>query len=251
MSLWESVQKGLDKASKEAARIARTQKLRSQIDGMNRQIITQHDALIRRTMDLFLNGALQQPELLPLCQEIINLQQQVVQAQNELQQVQQGAPNQPGELPVTPPPTYQTPSMLTPPPPPYSGGLTPPPPNYETIAATIPTPPPPPDMPATIMASEMSTQAPPPPGLRCPACQAEIMPDVPFCHACGNYLQGTGALQQPTMRSSSVIDEAGTVRAEEVEGETVRAPKPAPADPVTGAQPAEASKTDESAAEGA
>src|SRR5436189_6159964 len=84
MPLWDSVQRGLEKASQEAARIARTQRLRSTIDGLARQLNMQHNAIFNKTMDLFVTGQLTQSELLPLCQEMINLQQQMNQAQNEL-----------------------------------------------------------------------------------------------------------------------------------------------------------------------
>ena len=41
MPLWDSVQRSLEKASQEAARIAKTQRLRSTIDGLTRQVNTQ------------------------------------------------------------------------------------------------------------------------------------------------------------------------------------------------------------------
>src|SRR5438128_4929356 len=88
MPLWDSVQRGLEKASQEAARIAKTQRLRSTIDGLTRQMNTQHSAIFNKTMELFLAGQLTQGELLPLCQEMVNLQQQLNQAQNELKQLQ-------------------------------------------------------------------------------------------------------------------------------------------------------------------
>ena len=88
MPLWDSVQRSLEKASQEAARIARTQRLRSIIDGLSRQINTQNNAIVNKAMDLFVSGQLTQSELLPLCQEMMNLHQQLNQAQNELKQLQ-------------------------------------------------------------------------------------------------------------------------------------------------------------------
>src|SRR5438270_9496749 len=82
MPLWDSVQRSLEKASQEAARIAKTQRLRSIVDGLTRQISTQNNNLLNKTMDLFNAGQLTQSELLPFCQEITNLQQQLNQAQN-------------------------------------------------------------------------------------------------------------------------------------------------------------------------
>src|SRR5438876_6477165 len=88
MPLWDSVQRSLEKASQEAARIAKTQRLRSIIDGLTRQINTQNNSILNKTLDLFIAGQLTQSELLPLCQELANLQQQLNQAQTELKQLQ-------------------------------------------------------------------------------------------------------------------------------------------------------------------
>src|SRR6266480_6657365 len=96
MPLWDSVQRGLEKASQEAARIARTQRLRSNIDGLSRQMYAQNNAIFNKTMELFVSGQLTQSELLPLCQEMINLQQQLNQAQNELKQLQAQSSQPPG-----------------------------------------------------------------------------------------------------------------------------------------------------------
>ena len=84
MPLWDSVQRSLEKASQEAARMAKTQRLRYTIDGLSRQISTQSNNIVNKTMDLFTAGELTQSELLPLCQEITNLQQQLNQAQNSI-----------------------------------------------------------------------------------------------------------------------------------------------------------------------
>ncbi|MDQ6662118.1 MAG: hypothetical protein M3Z24_14280, partial [Chloroflexota bacterium] len=81
MPLWDSVHRGLEKASQEASRIARTQRLRSNIDTFARQITTQQSNLLSKTMELFTSGQLTQNELTPLCQELVNLQQQLNQAQ--------------------------------------------------------------------------------------------------------------------------------------------------------------------------
>src|SRR5579859_2363353 len=104
MNIWDSVHRGLEKASHEASRIARTQRLRSTIDGLNRQITTQQGSLLTRAMELFSTGRLTQSELLPLCQEMANLQQQLAQAHHELKQLQAQAPATPGQnAPATPP----------------------------------------------------------------------------------------------------------------------------------------------------
>ena len=96
MPLWDSVQRSLEKASQEAARMAKTQRLRYTIDGLSRQISTQSNNIVNKTMDLFSAGELTQSELLPLCQEITNLQQQLNLAQNELKQIQATQPQTTG-----------------------------------------------------------------------------------------------------------------------------------------------------------
>src|SRR5712691_12870974 len=79
MPLWESVQRGLEKATQEATRIAKTQRLRSTIDGLSRQIHAQNGNILNKTMELFIAGQLTQSELVPLCQEMVSLQQQLTQ----------------------------------------------------------------------------------------------------------------------------------------------------------------------------
>src|SRR5579859_852606 len=128
MNIWDSVHRGLEKASHEAGRIARAQKLRSQIDGLSRQLNTQQNVLINRTMELYTSNQLSQSQLLPICNELASLQQQLEQAQNELKQLHSQGPLQ---TPQAPTPqmnmtgTYQLTS-------PYSGSELPP---------TIPAPP--------------------------------------------------------------------------------------------------------------
>src|SRR5207248_1390942 len=63
MPLWDSVQRSLEKASQEAARIAKTQRLRSIIDGLNRQINTQHSSIVNKAMDMFVSGQLTTAQL--------------------------------------------------------------------------------------------------------------------------------------------------------------------------------------------
>src|SRR2546421_10484520 len=85
MPLWDSVQRSLEKASQEAARIAKTQRLRSTIDGLTRQVNTQQSSIVNKAMDMFVAGQLTQGELYQLCQEMMNLQQQLNQARAEMQ----------------------------------------------------------------------------------------------------------------------------------------------------------------------
>src|SRR5579864_686709 len=108
MPIWDSVQRGLEKASQEALRIAKIQRLRSTIDNLSRQMNIQSSNLVNKTMELFHNGQLSQSELLSICQEMAYLKQQIDDAQNELRQVQASQPVTPaGQLegPGTYPPT--------------------------------------------------------------------------------------------------------------------------------------------------
>ncbi len=242
MNLWDSVQRGLEKASQEAARKARTQRLRSIIDGLTRHINSQQTALISKTMELYASGQLTQSELLPICQTLAELQQQMQQAQNELKQLQSNAPVPPpppqlqggtapqsgetvlypvtGETVITgpyaPPFDYQ----------PYAdaGPLTaPPPPDMESFTSsemeTVIAPPPPPDIPAAPPALAGSAMDAP---RYCPVCQAELNPSYAFCHNCGTLIQHNLA-QMPTMRAGADAEGAGQVNTQTSEQETVRA----------------------------
>lgn len=223
MPLWDSVQRSLEKASQEAARIARTQRLRSIIDGLSRQLNTQNNAIVNKAMDLFVSGQLTQSELIPLCQEMINLHQQMNQAQNELKQLQmqasqasqiaqspQGASNQfapQGTTGTAPyPVTEGNPNPAYPPPPPaYQSYM-------DSTNATTVAPPPPGMEPLTVSSIEtiemgmgMATpSALPHTGNRlCAVCRAEIQPNVAFCHNCGSPVQASGSLHLPTMRGGT------------------------------------------------
>jgi hypothetical protein len=203
MPLWDSVQRSLEKATQEAARIAKTQRLRSIIDGLSRQVNTQQTMIFNRTMDLFLVGQLTQGELVPLCQELVQFQQQLSQAQFELKHLQssQAQPGAPGQYP---PATDG------------SGGATPAPyaPGGEESAQSayqayldstqgITVPPPPPGVEApTIAAMETVIMTPAAAnGQRCRVCQAELAPGVAFCHNCGAPVQDASAAHSPTIRA--------------------------------------------------
>jgi hypothetical protein len=186
MNIWDSVQRGLEKATQEATRRARTQRLRSTIDSVTQQIHTQEDDLIVRTMEIFAAGKLTQSELLPLCQTLISLQQQLEQAQHELNLVQSQSQTQ---LPPT------TGAVTTP-----IAAYTPPPPNYEAYDQTMPAPPPPPP-PGITEFSAFSTMQMGTPGTGkrlCMHCQAELIPGNAYCHNCGAPTQQNATAQQPT-----------------------------------------------------
>src|SRR5713101_991832 len=240
MPLWDSVHRGLEKASQEAARIARTQRLRSTIDGLTRQANTQSTNLIDKALELFTTGQLMQSELLPICQELVSLRQQINDAQIELKQIQATQPPAAAtagqvEGPVTYPPTMP---MSIPYTPAESSGDLPP-----TIFA------PPPDIgPLTISSMETvmmgagTAGSPATPAMpqsasqTCPACQTAIQPGHAFCSNCGTPVQNSDALQLHTMRASAAepayAGDQGTVRAGTTESpyvggdETVRADAP-------------------------
>ncbi len=148
MPLWDSVQRGLEKASQEAARMARTQRMRSALDGLAQQMGIQGNNVLNKTMELFIAGQITHPELVPLCQELLNLQQQFNQLQNELQQAQaaQARPQAGAPSPYTTgsggATVYQEsdPAFIAPPPPSVQ-------PDYQTYLDspdpfTVPPPPP-------------------------------------------------------------------------------------------------------------
>jgi len=242
MPLWDSVQRGLEKASQEAARIAKTQRLRATIDGLTRQINLQNNTLIDKAMELFTTGQLFQSELLPICQELANLKQQLNDAQIELKLIQTSQPpaaaSQP-EGPVTYPPTMPAGSMPFTPPLEGSGELlptvyAPPPPGYhpylDSTGGDTTVPPPPPGL-ESLTISSMETvimdtgaptslptsAAPESEKQTCPACRAEIQPGHAFCHNCGMPVQNSDALHLPTVRANpadlAFSDDQGTVRA--------------------------------------
>ena len=246
MNIWDSVHRSLDKASKEAGRIARMQRLRSQLDKVARQINTQEGALLHQVMDLFASGRLTQAELLPICHELMSLQQQLSQAQSELQTLQSQVQQTPqagqdinapatmaGEIAPTtyaPPPSapiYQPfdatmPAILPPPPPPESQTLH----SQETVMNTIPV------GSAgdafTISAQETvrardeaydagRDEMPASEGQRegsenrrrCPQCNTEALPGYYFCQNCGSALLPQDSNYQPTVRASGAFYQPG------------------------------------------
>ncbi len=220
MPLWDSVHRSLEKASHEAARIAKTQRLRNIIDGLNRQLNTQHSSIVNKAMDMFVAGQLTTGELYQLCQEMMNLQQQLNQARNELQQIQIQAPTPPpqmsegqgGAVPNASGEGIQ-PTVYAPPPE-Y--------PSYLDSTSAVDVPPPPPGAEApTISAMETveMNRASSSPKQLCSVCHAELFPNNAFCQSCGAPVQVYESQHSPTMRAGSAgqsytADEA-TVRAEE------------------------------------
>jgi len=224
-NIWESMQRGLEKASQEAARIGRMQRLRSTVDSLSRQLTTQNNLLVARTMEVFTAGQMTQSELLPICQDLVILKQQLEQAQNELKALTNQGPTQPGQIPTGhyPPNSEITATIPAFPPVPTA----PPPPGYPTIESrgSIPPPPPPPGVqPPTLSALDTlfintgdpsnpqslpTTQRP-----RCPQCQAELVPEHMYCRNCGSRIDSSEIEHLPTVRSGFSSTGQETTRAD-------------------------------------
>ncbi len=213
MNIWDSVQRGLEKATQEATRIARTQRLRSTIDGLTRQIHTQEVDLIARALEVFAAGQLTQSELIPICQELTNLQQQLEQNRQELAQFQsQGAQSHTagtGPAATTQPyasSPYDAPGSDLPP----TSYV--PPPDYKPYDATTPAPPPPPPPgvnPLTISSFDTIRGVTPDIGKQvCKQCGAALIPGNAYCHNCGTAVQYGDSSYQPTIRSNTEPEQA-------------------------------------------
>ena len=218
MNIWDSVQRGLEKATQEATRIAKAQRLRSSLEGLSKQIETQQGAIVVKAMELFQQGQLSQNELFLLCQELQNSQQQFVQAQNELKQIQsQSNQGTQGSQGVQPNPTTIYVQQ------PYQ-------PYDNTLPALVP-PPPPGIEPLTVSSLDTMRMVPPPPSeqIHCVVCQTILVAGNAFCHNCGTSVQPE-ELYPPTMRGS--IGEGAVSRESEktvfdvAEQATIRAAEP-------------------------
>jgi hypothetical protein len=212
MNIWDSVQRGLEKATHEAGRIARIQRLRATTDNLLRQTTVQQSNLITRAMEVFAAGKLTQSELLPICQELTSLQQQLEQAQAELKIIQsQGATTlQPQTTTVHSPlpPTSASPGDLA------ATVFAPPPPGYQQpFEATMPapTPPPPPGTESSAL-SELATLAmggstpTPITGQQpvCSHCGVERIVGNVYCANCGHPFDGLEVAHLPTVRGNAM-----------------------------------------------
>jgi hypothetical protein len=196
MNLWDSVHRGLEKASQEAARIAKLQRLRGNIDNLSRQIHIHHDNLLHKVMELFSSGQLTQSELIPLCQELMSLQQQLHVFQNELKQLQSlGTPAVQPAQPAVP---------IAPPPPEYQ--------SYSDTTVPVPVPPPPPpgEEPLTVSAIDtllLGTHVQSLPAVEkqvCSTCRSEVAPGNAFCHNCGSPVHTSNVAHLPTVRGGTL-----------------------------------------------
>jgi hypothetical protein len=215
MNIWDSVQRGLEKATHEAGRIARIQRLRATTDNLLRQTTVQQSNLITKAMEVFAAGKLTQSELLPICQELTSLQQQLEQAQAELKIIQsQGTQATTTQQPQTTtmhsplPPTSASPTDLA------ATVFAPPPPGYQQpfdVTMPAPTPPPPPGAESSAL-SELETLAmggsmlAPTSGQQpaCSHCGVERVVGNVYCSNCGHPFEGLEVAHLPTVRGSSV-----------------------------------------------
>ena len=228
MNIWDSVQRGLEKASQEAARIAKAQRLRNTIDNLSQQLNTQQGLVITKSMELYLSGKLPPGELLTACQQLESIHQRINQLQNELNQLQslqnmsgpgnsgnQG--NQKGQGTSPNVPDLQATQYIAPDSP---SSYAPPPPGYQPFDSAIPplVPPPPPGVDAQGGQGGQSTEAigivsPPPLVERnhCPTCHVALIPGNAFCHNCGTPVAFAADAQQKTVRSGTEPDSGGSV----------------------------------------
>ncbi len=119
MGFLDSVQHGIEKASQEAARLAKIQHLHSIITDLTYKSNHESQSLVGKALELFQGQQLTQAELTPFAQQIVAYSQQIAEVQAEIQKVEaehisaDGAPLTPA--PTAPIPT-PTPVATTPPP---------------------------------------------------------------------------------------------------------------------------------------
>ncbi|MEO7019507.1 MAG: hypothetical protein ABI234_05095 [Ktedonobacteraceae bacterium] len=103
MSFLESVQHGIEKASQEAARLAKIQHLHGIVNDLSNKINQDSQDMLTKAMELFQGGHLTQSELLPICQQIVTYQQQIAEVHAEIQKIQEEAHAQGEAAPVATP----------------------------------------------------------------------------------------------------------------------------------------------------
>jgi DNA repair ATPase RecN len=103
MSFLESVQHGIEKASQEAARLAKIQHLHGIVNDLTNKTNQDNQNMIAKAMELFQGGHLTQAELLPFCQQIVTYQQQIAEVQAEIQKIHEEAHAPATPVAATPP----------------------------------------------------------------------------------------------------------------------------------------------------
>lgn len=141
MSFLESIQHGLEKASKEAARITKIQHLHSVATDLNFKASQESQNLAGKTMETYRNGLLTQGELVAICQQIATYQDQLREIQEEIQKLQTSGEEEQQEVSPEanyppPPPQNYAPGTVPPAYPPYPAS----PAGYPAYAAPVTTP---------------------------------------------------------------------------------------------------------------
>jgi hypothetical protein len=139
MSFLESVQHGIERASEEAARLAKIQHLHSVANDLNAKSNQENHELVAKAMELFQGGKLAQTELASFCQQITTYQQQIAEVQEEIKKIQAEG-QQPAAAPQVPAAGY--PPYPAPPPgyPPYPYPYAYPPAPGAPVALAAPVP---------------------------------------------------------------------------------------------------------------
>lgn len=86
---FDKIKSGVDKAAFEAERLQRVNQAQGALSKLKGELTTQVSAIGARVVDLYDGGALTQPELLELCQQVDVLRQQVAEQQEEVERIRQ------------------------------------------------------------------------------------------------------------------------------------------------------------------
>jgi hypothetical protein len=218
MSFLESIQHGLEKASQEASRITKIQHLHNVVTDLTFKASQEGQTLIAKAMEMYHQGILAQGELVAICQQIATYQQQLSEVHEELQRLQNDAPQEP-QIPQPPQPVQAyAPGAVPPGYPPYPA----PPagyPAYPAPQAGYPYPAPPAGYPAYPVApgypASPSGEPPTRPGAPAQNAQAEAQPQA--------------APHKPRQHHAAAPAPEAAPVAATTNGQATAAPAPAPA----------------------
>jgi|MudIll2142460700_1097286.scaffolds.fasta_scaffold1101718_1 RNA polymerase subunit RPABC4/transcription elongation factor Spt4 len=100
-SLFDKIKSGADKAAFEADRLRRVNQAQGVLSKLKGELATQVTAIGTRAVELYDAGAMTQPELQELFQQLDSLRQQVADQQAEVEQMrQEKAPEAPAAAPT-------------------------------------------------------------------------------------------------------------------------------------------------------
>ena len=86
---FDKIKSGADKAAFEADRLRRVTQAQGALNKLKGELTTQVAAIGSRAVELYDGGALTQPELQELCQQMDGLRQQVADQENEIERIRQ------------------------------------------------------------------------------------------------------------------------------------------------------------------